>query len=206
MQKNAVRNYIIGAVILIILILIIWALRGNTSPISNSQNDINQPNVLASDTPSSNSSANPKTPVTSGSISTTGSKATAPKSTGSSGGTFMDSIKAREDANTKCVTAADIQYRKQYAGLYSSESYSSYINKSSTGCYIKISGSTQKAYSTSTTVFLFFANVYQNQIIAQCSNPGGPTATNQWQCENKITGQAIIRQQYDELINKYLLQ
>ena len=72
---------------------------------------------------------------------------------------------------------------------------------------MQVSGEIHPAYSTTTTGHIYFRNVSQNSLIAECTDPLGTTlADSDWTCTNKLTGQNINFAAFNGLVSSYKTQ
>src|SRR2546423_1701528 len=63
------------------------------------------------------------------------------------------------------------------------------------------------ASSAATTAIEIFRDVFHSQVLAQCTNSTGSIyAAAGWECTDKTSGKTISRQQYLDLLLKYLQQ
>ncbi len=192
------KKYAIAVTVLLVIaiIVLVTQMGGKSALAPSGQESVDK----SSDAVTTGTSGGTKSTVK----PTTGGTVTVPKVPVSTGGTYIDEIKTRAALTEACNKASANQYNQIYAGKYAGVSQVGYINKSMTGCYMKVSGSTVATYTTKPASILIFRNVYKNQLIADCVNTAPETSN--WQCTDRLTGQSIPRLQYDDMIGKYLLQ
>lgn len=118
---------------------------------------------------------------------------------------YQDYMNKLGAATQKCDKVASTMYDQKYANVYSGESRTISFNSVSGWCYMRVIGATQKAYTASTTGVIFFIDVYRNRVLADCTTSTGLSYTySDWSCTDRVTGQTIPRQQFEDTVYKYL--
>ncbi len=116
---------------------------------------------------------------------------------------YTDYVKQQNTNQNKCNSAALTQYQQIYSYL-SESSYNTNYSATSGGCYVRVTGKTQEAYSTTTAGHIYFRNVNTGGVIAECINHTGLLYPNaDWSCTNKVTGATINKAQFDALVYGY---
>lgn len=107
-------------------------------------------------------------------------------------------------ATNKCNVTAKDQYSKQYSNLEGS-SFQSWYNETTGACYSKVIGKIKAAYATTTTSYIIFRNVYNNNVLMQCTDSIGMTyGDNEWTCKDNVSGKTVAVPEFNALISKYV--
>jgi hypothetical protein len=131
-----------------------------------------------------------------------------PVITSLSTGTFHD-FEVQLSANqNKCNDAASAQYGRLYRNVLQSSAFVSYYVSKNGLCYAQITGISQADYSSSMVAHMYFRNVTKDVLLLECSNNKGVLngAIEDFSCADKVTGQSIIKPQYDSMLYKYITQ
>lgn len=189
MKNNTI---IYAGLFIVIVLLILIAVRGGSQGV-NQQVPVGS--SAANSSPAANVSGTPvpKSP---------GSAVPPPTGGYSSYQNYQIQISAGQD---KCKTAANGQYDALYARTLQSSSFSSFYNQTNGLCFMKVTGSTQVAYSTTTTGHIYFRNVTRSTALAECTDPTGTLVnSSNWACTDKTTGQKMNLDQFNALVYTYV--
>ena len=119
-------------------------------------------------------------------------------------GSYIDYINRLKAAENSCDLSAKSQYQQLY-GSMSQSSYNSYYNNVNGRCYMKVTGTTQQAYSTTTVGHIYFKDLSTNTSIAECTDPTGTLYSDaNWTCKNYVTGKTIGKAEFDATVTAYV--
>ena len=103
-----------------------------------------------------------------------------------------------------CKSASVSQYNQLYSGKLEGSSFEDHYNPTSNLCYMKVTGISHPAYSSTATKVVYFRNITKSTLLAECLGPNNEVtfADDQWKCTDKTTGQSISFTQFNALIYK----
>ncbi|MDD5165713.1 MAG: hypothetical protein PHG25_04250, partial [Candidatus Pacebacteria bacterium] len=159
MKNISLKYSIIGVVVIIILITFVVGKSGkNISPSETASSTVQ----IAQNTQTSAQNNVTVSPVKNTTVAPVTTKV-------SSGLNYTDYVKQQNANQNKCNSAALTQYQQMYSYL-SESSYNTNYSATSGGCYVRVTGKTQEAYSTTTAGHIYFRNVNTSSMIAECIN------------------------------------
>ena len=191
-----------AAILLFIIIAFIAVIVHQAGPVTPQSSQENAQVKVMMATSTSQTSTAPKATVPKTTTTYVAPAKTAPitNSQTQSYSQYVTQLSKNQDA---CNQASKNQYTTLYGNL-SGSAYTSFYNQINGRCYVKITGSYQAQYSTTTTGYIYFRDASTNTPIAECVDPTGTLYSNaNWNCTNKVTGATINKAEFDALIYSY---
>lgn len=104
-----------------------------------------------------------------------------------------------------CEQMAEKQFGTLYGNILTSANFDDFYTTSYGQCYMQVFGKTYVKNATSSIGHLYFRDVLNNSLLAECTSPTGGLVSNpQWSCTIKSTAKKIDKIAYDEFVNTLL--